>query len=1300
MARFFNMAQVSNNTARNYYPVDSFGRLADRHNRLVNDKVIPYLAQKLNEAAEQQNGQHVLVYIRALGNLGHEAILRVFEPYLEGKKAVTDFQRLAMVVALDQYKLNYPKTARSVLYKIYQNAGERHELRVAALFQLMLTKPDAAMLQRLAEQANSEPNPHVRSAVSSAIKTASELETLEYLELAADARAAAQLLPKESLGVQYSRTSLHDFVVKELNAAYGHQISWIIGEDSLLPSGVFAEIGKNLGGFKHRTEYQAMVTSIDRLISLFHSQLKPLKTNELPRNARKGQSPFSFEQLFNLEANEAEQLEGQMWFSIFNTKRFVTFDNQTIENWPHHVRKMAAALKKGYKVDEVKLFNNEVSTISFPLETGLPYIYSKHVPMLYKVNGMVYAHSMPELADGSKDVVQVPKTMNMSSEIDIVYSKSVEASVGFFNPADHQRYEAGYTHKMQGYAPLRFSVNIDLVNHEMESEIRPREASKRATILHLSTWPYTARYDILAMRPVAESEHKKLIHVRSERPFNFTFGERSTGFAFTIQGSHEKDIHQIGEAWKALTKFNKKSLWVLAQVMSTPEMFSLDVNFEPERSTAESAKFRIAHNSGWTDIKGKNILRTHSKSHNAQGNLAILPSSIEADAHQRRAELLRNAAIDFDYASTEFVEIAMEFYGKGQKKAEYVSDFALAKNFVNDKSRMLVFVSGKNGPKESKPKAYQMCIHAETEHKAAPEMNFEDALNYPKNDGAVVVIAYGEKCNSDAAAQIKLNAQLRQTEEYQQNLRATPLAKMALKQMLNGNNQLPAGKIVTGKAHILDEVDVSVTFERMTPILRRHLMEMFTSISGAALPYITKTTFRNEDSNKIDLHARFAPALEVLNLTVATPIAVFELELVPMPDFVWPIINRRLGVRERLHRYAIRYQDTCVIDDNQLSTFDNRTINHQFGNTWHVAMKAQPKNAYRNEYMPRAVSHHEHDDEYITILVRDSWYSPARFAKNFRGNQPMNKDVNIYVGDELTRTFDLIKLRPITSQQTYAHAHSPRVFINDKEVIPTGDKRVVVYPTEESIENKLVRAYATPEGEIHMIVRSGRRELKITYDGERVKVQADSSFRKNVEGICGRYTGRADTDMQTPDNCIVRGDQDFIASWALLEGTENDGPAKERAHEARNAKCVPQKFLYGNVISEQEAGRRSVQRTGHQYGLSALRSSFSSSKATQTSQSSEESTTTDRLCQANHQTIYEYVNGKICFSQRVLPACPTGCNAEEFVERSVAAVCRPEDDTAALHYVAAIQRGKNMSFDAEKVNGKFTYKTPSKCIRA
>lgn len=155
--RFLFRAQVNNKSAAKYYPVDTYGRFStDRDNKFVSERVIPYFAQLLQTYVKQQDVPNTLYAIRALGNIGHRQVAKVFEKYLNGEERVSDFQRLAMVLALDKFAANNQKEAQVILYHLYQNKGETNEIRSTAVFQMIRTNAIPAVLQRLAEETNNE----------------------------------------------------------------------------------------------------------------------------------------------------------------------------------------------------------------------------------------------------------------------------------------------------------------------------------------------------------------------------------------------------------------------------------------------------------------------------------------------------------------------------------------------------------------------------------------------------------------------------------------------------------------------------------------------------------------------------------------------------------------------------------------------------------------------------------------------------------------------------------------------------------------------------------------------------------------------------------------------------------------------------------------------------------------------------------------------------------------------------------------------------------------------------------------
>ena len=173
-----NQVYINKKLSQNEFPVHTFGIFYSNEGKeYVKETVIPKLTQQLHEAIREDDVQKIHVFIRALGNIGHKKILEAFEPYLEGTKQASQFQRMLMVTVLDRLAFSYPKNARSVLYKIYQNTGETPEVRVVAVYQLLRTNLPVAMLQRMAENTHVDPDEQVNAAVKSLIETAATLKT-------------------------------------------------------------------------------------------------------------------------------------------------------------------------------------------------------------------------------------------------------------------------------------------------------------------------------------------------------------------------------------------------------------------------------------------------------------------------------------------------------------------------------------------------------------------------------------------------------------------------------------------------------------------------------------------------------------------------------------------------------------------------------------------------------------------------------------------------------------------------------------------------------------------------------------------------------------------------------------------------------------------------------------------------------------------------------------------------------------------------------------------------------------------
>lgn len=181
--RLINMGQVNNETAHSYYPTHMYGRLSRKHDTFVLDEILPYLSEQLKNVIEQGDSSKAQVYIRAIGNLGHREILKVFAPYLEGKILISTYLRVQIVNSLQVLTQQEDKHVRAVLYSILKNTAEPYEVRVAAINRIFMAKPTSVMMQSMAQMTHDDPSVQVRAALKSGIESAAQLKNPRHMEL-------------------------------------------------------------------------------------------------------------------------------------------------------------------------------------------------------------------------------------------------------------------------------------------------------------------------------------------------------------------------------------------------------------------------------------------------------------------------------------------------------------------------------------------------------------------------------------------------------------------------------------------------------------------------------------------------------------------------------------------------------------------------------------------------------------------------------------------------------------------------------------------------------------------------------------------------------------------------------------------------------------------------------------------------------------------------------------------------------------------------------------------------------------
>lgn len=524
-------------SAYNYYPVQSFGSFRKELQSLVEKEILPYLDNELKESVKQQQHAHTLALIRALGNTGHPQIMGVFQKYLNADKSVaqliTEFERSAMVIAMDKLTRTYPRFAREILEKIYFNSGENPEMRSMAVLQLIRADLPAGTLQKMAEFSNVDPSQNVQNLVRTLIYHASNLESDEYWSLAQNAKAAVHILGAEENieSLTQSHAHIRDYVASELSMVYDQQYAEIFGDDESLPKGILYSSEKSLGGVQDLyRQVQAYVSSVDELLAYIHPE-----GDQSSRQQQNDDSYMSVEGIakkLGIPSKKfEEQLQGQFLTKIFGRKHFHSFDERSVKQWP---KKIADFLSKARSTQQIQcqhLYSSQQVTVAFPLATGFPFYYVYKKPTLMQTLGEFKVRTVPEFSADSKwEAIRNLQALNVSAKIQFVFASSTIGKAGFITPFNGQRYVAGQIRKEKIQLPFQVQMNLDFENDDVQIKMQPLEGNKNIQLYHSSSWPFTARKSAASLRPAAEAEDVALIRNENRnQAFSHTVGEKSTG---------------------------------------------------------------------------------------------------------------------------------------------------------------------------------------------------------------------------------------------------------------------------------------------------------------------------------------------------------------------------------------------------------------------------------------------------------------------------------------------------------------------------------------------------------------------------------------------------------------------------------------------------------------------------------------------------------------------------------------------------------------------------------------------------
>ncbi|KAK9890164.1 hypothetical protein WA026_008969 [Henosepilachna vigintioctopunctata] len=1116
---------VNTNFSHREYPTHTFGKFYTKEGEaFVKEEVVPYLSKQLHEAIIKGESRKILAYITALGNTGHGDIVYVFEPYLEGKIQVSQFQRFMMVASLRYVAEVHPRLVQQVLYRIYQNVGERMETRILAVYLLVKsTNPSSEMLQRIAAYTNWEPNHAVCSAVISVIESASKLEGLEFAELKSSAESAKTLLTRRNFGIQDSMAILVNYASLNWGSYYAHDIKSVVSEESGLPTSFLYSFESNSNGLNYR--FFSLDSFVSDIRSVFHIflhqtewyQQQKVKQESSQQSEKSSWSSHKIASMLNLKTEELEQLEGFVKLHLVKFEKYFIFNNHTIENLPQWVDKLEGELKNGKQMNYTKLMNNYEYALSLPTELGLPFLCTHDLPVYLHIGGNFKGTAEPKLSSGNKLVI--PDNIEFGGMFKAVLSFKKRIQIGLVTPFNHHQYLAGYDQNMQLYLPLKTMININMKQKNVELKVESLDYQKEIKILHKSSWPYVSKHNILKLEAVASGPYTQVIRKEIQHQLDQTFGDESVGVPFRVRYESDGRYSSIeslmrGKIFDSTVHYEKTDVEYLYGKSHNKEV-KVGLKYvvqQPEGETTEYSRKGV-----WE-------------------RMVNLPEEDE----QRVNELSKQASVGIPGAYVQVYDSKVEF--SGQQNVQFIASLAYGRSYLRSKARILGYVKKQSQISASKP--FEAALSVNYNMSRLSSLDLKHVMNSNITSFIDIDAAFGEKLPSKNEAQISVV--LKRSNSRKEYLMEQSYYSTCQHEMKQGNKHLLACANITQLAGLLDHVKVNFTYSSMDS----HYLKSFVNYFNRYSPYYKFKVDNNRDPNHkegvIIGNIRFQPDLKRVSVSAACKTIYASIKNIYIDEWTRPLVVAHpvFDVIDRVEGklYGFQtYRPMCSMDKSQAYSFDGAEYPLKLSNYWTVILQYVPHRSW--EQSKSSVEEQlKHELDNYVVLARQS------------SENPDSRELKIVVSTPRTdgRVVE-VELKPVSS------GSYPQVFVDGQEVSVVSEDKA--YETHQG----QIGVVGLPAGEVYVRVSDS---FYIIYDGRRFKITPLSfKLRNAIRGLCGLFDGRKNDDFVTPNNCIVREPREFIASYTVMQNGEQNITSLKSS--VQNGHCIYKKVpLYGDYISE------------------------------------------------------------------------------------------------------------------------------------
>jgi hypothetical protein len=1208
-----------------------------------------------NELKQSNKWEDQLIILKAIKNAGIDSCIPELEKIIKNarEQQYSPLLRVQAILALDNLRVQMPRTIRKVLVPVFMNPQEQPEVRMAAIHMVMNTQPERPILEMIAKTLDNEPSRQVAAFAYTYMSSLANSTNPCYQNMTSDLKLALRFTKKVRTGLQFSKFANLPFHAPKLGMGFDLNLFHLMSNKSLIPVRTSVTLDTNYLGMWNRF-WATIGLSAEGLEPVLHQLMgeKGLfsegsyEDGIWKKSRRSEQMPYEQElkQLFQtlkITSRKSSQepkafvdlrLKGQEIGFLALSKDSLA---QLLQEGSISLKQAEQNLRQGVHLNINKATMLREMSFRIPTIVGLPLVWSVKVPAVMALKGKVQL-------EGSYQEGKMALKGDLKASFAVSAIQSTEIWCPIANSGLKIRIEA------RGFAPLRGQIQAQTkgTNREVKLIVEPPKTQK--DILTVETKPTTFTFvwpKTLTTWQEAEQKTIKGEEWNRVQTTETAFGQKVLGVELNIR-----------------SRWHKTPFWRLSGTPMIP--FSgpnkLVVQIRPGVSQPQEIEIRLdaalarpSTQQYQSELKMKTFDMFPGDSSSSESVSASSSQSREQkkgfkySAQQLRARQARSHSRMSSKSTSDSSEESFESQPKGETRVNQLTMEVIARGPV-------------------KRRASLVCNHQYSRdlrfHRVSAQAQFDGVsqLNLPKQeiafDAEVVFPTMPEtlkqveqkkvvgqarlRWNQDRFVALKVQAERSAAQKrYEQEMRQQKDECWYYTTQLKVNAPVACYDKIAQMA-MLKKYTVDVDFSQNLPVAFKNVTSKLLRFLKYQYYWQTQVSAINvqNQQNKIQAKIYLDPETnQRVNVSINLPHENIIMTSIPLPVKVAALNTRRSMLSQYLSDATSgKYQSraVCQVSDRRVRTFD--------GSRFSIP---QISTCY-------------------SLLAKDC-VEDSRFAVMIK---------------KISESSQQKKLKVLTPRHkivlSLENGGPVKVQINDQ------DRQVEDIETIQEHGHEVAIIKRLAAGTIQ--VELPETGIEVHFDGYTANIHASPLYMSRQCGICGHYDSEPgyNNEFITPSHQTAKSLKSFYRDYTMVDG-QCSLPTKFEKHswnmrskESSQSSSSESRSTSKSSSSSSESSSKAASKSKSSSESNSKTESQSNSKSTSASKSKSSSSESAEFSRKQRnvrnpllRTLKIERLGKVCMSVEKAPTCPKGHYVVQYAkqQKQVEFICFHRENYSELH---------------------------------